>query len=45
VQYCAEQIENDGDPVPAIVKGVKRALAGEQSCCDLFHLAGFWLEI
>jgi hypothetical protein len=32
VQYCAEQIENDGDPVPAIVKGVKRAMAAEQSC-------------
>jgi nitroimidazol reductase NimA-like FMN-containing flavoprotein (pyridoxamine 5'-phosphate oxidase superfamily) len=31
VQYCAEQFENDGSPVSAIVKGVKRAMAGEHS--------------
>jgi len=31
VQYCAEQFENDGSPVSAIVKGVKRAMAGEYS--------------
>ncbi len=29
--YCAEQFENDGTPVAAIVKGVKRAMAGEYS--------------
>lgn len=29
VQYCAEQFENDGSPVSTIVKGVKRAMAGE----------------
>ena len=27
--YCAEQFENDGSPVSTIVKGVKRAMAGE----------------
>ncbi|MBX9845200.1 MAG: recombinase family protein [Xanthobacteraceae bacterium] len=31
VQYCAEQFENDGTPVSTIVKGVKRAMAGEYS--------------
>jgi DNA invertase Pin-like site-specific DNA recombinase len=31
VQYCAEQFENDGSPLSAIVKGVKRAMAGEYS--------------
>jgi DNA invertase Pin-like site-specific DNA recombinase len=31
VQYCAEQFENDGSPISAIVKGVKRAMAGEYS--------------
>jgi DNA invertase Pin-like site-specific DNA recombinase len=29
VRYCAEQFENDGSPVSTIVKGVKRAMAGE----------------
>ena len=29
--YCAEQFENDGCPVSTIVKGVKRAMAGEYS--------------
>jgi hypothetical protein len=28
---CAEQFENDGSPVSTIVKGVKRAMAGEYS--------------
>src|SRR5712671_5152738 len=31
VQYCAEQFDNDGSPVSTIVKGVKRAMAGEYS--------------
>jgi DNA invertase Pin-like site-specific DNA recombinase len=31
VQYCAEQFENDGSTVSTIVKGVKRAMAGEYS--------------
>ncbi|HEY3326141.1 MAG TPA: recombinase family protein [Novimethylophilus sp.] len=31
VMYCAEQFENDGSPVSTIVKGVKRAMAGEYS--------------
>src|SRR3954471_12116430 len=31
VQYCAEQFEKDGSPVSTIVKGVKRAMAGEYS--------------
>ena len=31
VQYCAEQFENDGSPVSTVVKGVKRAMAGEYS--------------
>ena len=31
VHYCAEQFVNDGSPVAAIVKGVKRAMAGEYS--------------
>lgn len=29
VHYCAEQFENYGSPVATIVKGVKRAMAGE----------------
>ena len=31
VIYCAEQFENDGSPVSTIVKGIKRAMAGEYS--------------
>lgn len=31
VVYCAEQFENDGSPISTIVKGVKRAMAGEYS--------------
>jgi DNA invertase Pin-like site-specific DNA recombinase len=31
VIYCAEQFEKDGSPVSTIVKGVKRAMAGEYS--------------
>lgn len=31
VEYCAEQFANDGSPVSAIFKGVKRAMAGEYS--------------
>ena len=31
VVYVAEQFENDGSPVSTIVKGVKRAMAGEYS--------------
>lgn len=31
VQYVAEQFDNDGSPVSTIVKGVKRAMAGEYS--------------
>lgn len=31
VAYCAEQFENDGSPTSTIVKGVKRAMAGEYS--------------
>ena len=31
VAYCAEQFLNDGSPVSTIVKGVKRAMAGEYS--------------
>ena len=31
VVYCAEQFDNDGSPVSTIVKGVKRAMAGEYS--------------
>ena len=31
VAYCAEQFVNDGSPVSAIFKGVKRAMAGEYS--------------
>jgi len=31
VIYCAEQFENDGSPIATIVKGVKRAMAGEYS--------------
>jgi hypothetical protein len=29
--YCAEQFENDGSPVSTVVKGVKRAMVGENS--------------
>ena len=31
VIYCAEQFKNDDSPVSTIVKGVKRAMAGEYS--------------
>lgn len=31
VEYCTEQFDNDGSPVSTIVKGVKRAMAGEYS--------------
>jgi DNA invertase Pin-like site-specific DNA recombinase len=31
VHYCAEQFENDGSPASTIVKGLKRAMAGEYS--------------
>ncbi len=31
VYYCAEQFENDGSPTSAIIKSVKRAMAGEYS--------------
>ncbi|TXH65014.1 MAG: recombinase family protein, partial [Lysobacteraceae bacterium] len=31
VKYVAEQFDNDGSPVSTIVKGVKRAMAGEYS--------------
>ena len=31
VLYCAEQFENDGSPLSAIVKGIKRAMAAEYS--------------
>lgn len=31
VHYCAEQFDNDGSPFSTIVKGVKRAMAGEYS--------------
>ena len=31
VEYCAEQFANDGSPIATIVKGVKRAMAGEYS--------------
>ena len=31
VVFCAEQFANDGSPVATIVKGVKRAMAGEYS--------------
>ena len=37
VQYVAEQFENDGSPVATIVKGVKRAMAGEYSL-SLIHI-------
>jgi DNA invertase Pin-like site-specific DNA recombinase len=32
VHYCAEQFENDGNPFSAIVKSIKRAMAGDYSC-------------
>ncbi|WP_322626708.1 recombinase family protein [Paracoccus beibuensis] len=31
VEYCAEQFENGGSLIATIVKGVKRAMAGEYS--------------
>ena len=31
LHYCAEQFDNDGSPLSTIVKGVKRAMAGEHS--------------
>ena len=31
LHYCAEQFDNDGSPLSTIVKGVKRAMAGEYS--------------
>jgi hypothetical protein len=31
IRYCAEPFENDGSPVSAIVKNVKRLMAGEYS--------------
>lgn len=31
VRYIAEQFENDGSPISDIIKGVKRAMAGEYS--------------
>jgi DNA invertase Pin-like site-specific DNA recombinase len=31
VVFCAEQFSNDGSPVATIIKGVKRAMAGEYS--------------
>jgi DNA invertase Pin-like site-specific DNA recombinase len=31
VEYCAEQFENNGSPISTIIKGVKRAMAGEYS--------------
>ncbi len=31
VHYCAEQFDNDGSPFAAIVKSIKRAMAGEYS--------------
>ncbi len=31
VVYCAEQFTNDGSPLSTIVKGIKRAMAGEYS--------------
>ena len=31
VAYVAEQFDNDGSPVSAIIKGIKRAMAGEYS--------------
>ena len=31
VHYCAEQFKNDGSPASAIIKTVKRAMAGEYS--------------
>jgi len=38
VVYCAEQFENDGSPVSTIVKGVKRAMAGEYTpTCPSLH--------
>jgi hypothetical protein len=38
VQYVAEQFENDGSPVSTIVKGVKRAMAGEYIVESFFNL-------
>lgn len=41
VHYCAEQFDNDCSPVATIVKGVKRAMAGEYSrdCRPRYSLA------
>ena len=35
VHYCAEQFENDGTPFTAIVKAIKRAMAGEYSAATV----------
>jgi len=54
VAYCAEQFENDGSPVSIIVKGIKRAMAGEYrrelsakffaGQCRLIELGPIWLS-
>jgi DNA invertase Pin-like site-specific DNA recombinase len=31
VHYCAEQFQNDGSPISALIKSVKRTMAGEYS--------------
>ncbi|MBL4603751.1 MAG: recombinase family protein [Emcibacteraceae bacterium] len=31
VHYCAEEFDNNGSPISTIIKGVKRAMAGEYS--------------
>jgi len=31
VEYCAEPFQNDGSPLSAVLKGLKRAMAGEYS--------------
>lgn len=31
VEYCGEQFSNDGSPLSAVIKGIKRAMAGEYS--------------
>ena len=31
VIYCAEQFDNDGSPLSALVKSIKRTMAGEYS--------------
>jgi len=40
VAYCAEQFENDGSPVSTIVKGVKRAMAGEYNLTVMAGITG-----